>query len=62
VKHPVEKHVTAELARLGSFVKLVGLAEGFQDVIESVQERDPVVEIASREGPSCRECGEMLWE
>lgn len=58
----IEKHVAAKLARLGALVELVGLAECLENVVEAVQKRDPVVQVASWERPSCRKCGEMLWK
>jgi hypothetical protein len=48
--------------RLRALVQLVCLAEVLEDDIEAVEERDPMVEVASREGPSRWEGCEVSWE
>jgi hypothetical protein len=47
---------------LRSLIKLICFAEILEDDVESIQKRDPVIEVAPRKRPSCGEGWEMLWQ
>ena len=55
-----EQEVAREVLRLRTLVEVVGSNETLEDVIEPIQERDPVEEVTSRERPFRRERFEGL--
>lgn len=56
----INEDLTAEGSGLRALVQLVGSAEVFEDGIEAVQQRGPVVEVTPREWPGRREGGEVF--
>lgn len=55
-----EQEVTREILRLRTLIEAVVSNETLEDIIEPIQERDPVEEITSRERPFRREGFEGL--
>ena len=58
----VQQNLAPEVAGLRAIVQVIGGTERFEDVIEPVQERYPVIEVASRKRPSGRKGGEKGGE
>ena len=58
---PLEE-LASKIFNLRAIVECVGCAEGFEIAVESIEKRDPVVEITSGERPSGWEVGKSLWE
>lgn len=58
----VEEYITREFTSLGALIQLVGGTKMFEDAVKSIQERYPVIQVTSSEGPSGWETGKMLWQ
>ncbi len=58
----VQEQVARKVSRLEAFVQLVGGAEGLENAVEPVQDGNPMIEVATREGPSCRELVELCGD
>jgi hypothetical protein len=56
------QELASKIFNLRAIVECIGCAKSFEIAIKSIEERDPVVEIPSREGPSGREVGKSLWK
>ena len=51
----------AERDGLGTFVQAIFGVEGLQDSVETVKRLDPIIQVATRVGPSLRPSGEERW-
>lgn len=55
-----QKDYAAKFNNLGTFIELVRLAELVEDVVESVEQGNPMVKVSSRKGPLGWKYGKLL--
>jgi hypothetical protein len=58
----IQQEIGGELLGLRAFVEVIGGNKAFEDIVEPIQEGDPVEKVASRERPSRWKVGEDLWK
>lgn len=56
----IQQQMALEVLHLELVMEVVSGAESVEKTVKAVQERDPVVQVAARERPSCRKLGKLV--